>query len=166
MKVAILRYFNPIGAHSSGLIGEKPQGIPNNLMPYLCQTAVGKLPYLKICGADYETEDGTGVRDYVHVCDLALGHLKALEKLDFINGVETYNLGTGKGTSVLELVTTFEKVNGIKIKRKESKRRLGDIGIYYANVSKAEKELGWKAELSLEDMCRDSWNYYKRLSIS
>lgn len=164
-KVAILRYFNPIGAHSSGLIGDKPQGIPNNLMPYLCQTAVGKLPYLKICGTDYETEDGTGVRDYIHVCDLAKGHLKALENLDYSDGVNSYNLGTGKGTSVLELVTTFERVNGIEIVKKDSDRRLGDISKYYADVSKAEKELSWKAELSLEDMCRDSWNYYKRLSI-
>lgn len=158
-KVAILRYFNPIGAHSSGLIGEKPEGIPNNLMPYLCQVAVGKLPYVKICGTDYPTKDGTGIRDYIHVCDLAKGHLKALEKLELINGAETYNLGTGKGTSVLELVSTFERVNGINIKKQECDRRPGDISVSNADVSKAEKELEWKTEHSLEDMCRDSWNY-------
>ncbi|WMJ86264.1 UDP-glucose 4-epimerase GalE [Anaerocolumna sp. MB42-C2] len=162
MKAAILRYFNPIGAHPSGLIGEKPEGIPNNLMPYLCQAAAGKLPSIKICGTDYRTADGTGVRDYIHVCDLVKGHVKALEKLDFLTGTEIYNLGTGKGSSVLKLITTFETVNGIKLKREISKRRPGDIDESYADVSKADKELGWKTELSLEDMCRDSWNYIKK----
>lgn len=160
-KVAILRYFNPIGAHQSVLIGEKPEGIPNNLMPYLCQTAAGIMAYIKICGIDYDTEDGTGVRDYIHVCDLAKGHLKALEKLDYINGAEAYNLGNGKGISVLTLISTFEKVNGIQINQKVHDRRPGDISESYADIRKAEKELGWKAELSLEDMCRDSWNYYR-----
>lgn len=161
VNVAILRYFNPIGAHPSGLIGEMPKGIPSNLMPYICQTAVGKLPFLKICGTDFDTIDGTGVRDYIHVCDIAMGHLRALEKLKTITGVEIYNLGTGKGTSVLELVTTFEKVNNIPINRKIWERRPGDISSSYAEVTKAVNELNFKPQYTLEQMCKDSWNYIK-----
>lgn len=161
VNVAILRYFNPIGAHPSGLIGEMPKGIPSNLMPYICQTAIGKLPFLKICGTDFDTVDGTGVRDYIHVCDIAMGHLRALEKLNSINGVEIYNLGTGKGTSVLELVTTFEKVNNISINREIWERRPGDISSSYAEVTKANKELKFEPKFTLEQMCKDSWNYIK-----
>lgn len=162
MKVAILRYFNPIGGEPSGLIGERPEGIPSNLMPYICQTAIGKLPFLKVCGTDFETKDGTGVRDYIHVCDIANGHLKALEKLNVLNGVEVYNLGTGKGTSVLELITTFEKVTGIHMKRVDWERRPGDISESYADVNKAKNELGWEPMFTLDDMCVDSWNYIRR----
>ena len=161
-RVAILRYFNPIGADPSGLIGERPDGIPNNLMPYLCQTAMGKLPYLKVCGTDYPTKDGTGVRDYIHVCDLAYGHIRALEKLEEVNGTVTYNLGTGKGTTVLELLDAFEKASGIKLDQVVCDRRPGDISESYADVSKAEIELNWKAQRTIDDMCRDSWNYTKR----
>lgn len=160
-QIALLRYFNPIGADKSGLIGENPEGIPNNLMPLICHAAVGKLPHLKICGTDFATKDGTGVRDYIHVSDLAFGHLKALEKLSSIKGAIAYNLGTGKGTSVFELVKTFEKVSGITLNRKICDRRPGDIDESYADVSKAERELGWKARLTIEDMCLDSWNYIK-----
>jgi UDP-glucose 4-epimerase len=162
MHVVKLRYFNPIGADPSGLIGDKPEGIPNNLMPYLCQTAVGKLPYIKVCGTDYDTKDGTGVRDYVHVNDLVDGHLKALESLDKMNGSKAYNLGRGKGTSVLELVDTFEAVTGMQIKRVFCDRRPGDISESYADVSKAKEDLGWEAKLTLEDMCRDCWNYIRK----
>lgn len=162
MSIIQLRYFNPIGADSSGLIGEKPEGIPNNLMPYICQTAIGKLPYLKVCGTDFPTTDGTGVRDYIHVCDLASGHLRALEKLEKIKGAKAYNLGTGKGTSVLELVEAFEKVSGIKIKKVISERRPGDIAESYADVSKAEMELGWRAKYTIDEMCHDSWNYIRK----
>jgi UDP-glucose 4-epimerase len=161
VKVAILRYFNPIGADSSGLIGENPKGIPSNLMPYICQTAIGKLPYLKVCGTDFDTMDGTGVRDYVHICDIASGHLKALEHLNNITGVEVYNLGSGKGTTVLELVNTFEAVTGIQIKRVEWDRRPGDISESYADVEKAKNELDWSPKYTLEAMCLDSWNYIK-----
>lgn len=161
VKVAILRYFNPIGADSSGLIGENPKGIPSNLMPYICQTAIGKLPYLKVCGTDFDTIDGTGVRDYIHICDIANGHLKALEHLNNITGVEVYNLGSGKGTTVLELVDTFEAVTGIHIKRVEWDRRPGDISESYADVEKAKIELDWSPKYTLEEMCLDSWNYIK-----
>ncbi len=160
-KVALLRYFNPIGAHQSGLIGENPNGIPNNLMPYIMKVAVGKLECLSVYGDDYPTPDGTGVRDYIHVCDLAEGHLKALEKLDSVEGAQAYNLGTGKGSSVLDVVHAFEKASGKPVNYKISPRRPGDIAECYADVSKAKKELGWEATYTLDDMCRDSWNFIK-----
>jgi len=158
-SIIILRYFNPIGAHKSGLIGENPNGIPNNLMPYIVRVALGELPELSVFGNDYDTPDGTGVRDYIHVVDLAKGHIKAIEKTLKGSGIYYYNLGTGTGYSVLDLVTTFEKVNGVSVKYKIVSRRPGDIGSCYADSSKAFKELGWKAELGIEDMCRDSYNY-------
>ena len=158
-SVSLLRYFNPIGAHESGLIGEMPSGIPNNLMPYITQVAKGKLEKLFIYGDDYPTMDGTGVRDYIHVMDLAEGHVAALEKLS--PGVHIYNLGTGKGTSVLQLKDAFERVNGVKIPYEIVGRRPGDIAECYADVTKAEKELGWKAKRSIEDMVRDAWNFEK-----
>ena len=161
-SIILLRYFNPIGAHESGLIGEKPNGIPNNLMPYINQVALGKLDHLKVFGNDYNTPDGTGVRDYIHVVDLAKGHIKAIEKANKITGVECYNLGTGKGYSVLDIVRNFEKANNIKIKYEIVPRRAGDIATCYADPSKAEKELGWKAEKNLEDMCKDSWKFTKK----
>ncbi len=161
-EISILRYFNPVGAHESGIIGENPNGVPNNLMPYIQKVAKGELPELSIFGSDYNTKDGTGVRDYIHVVDLAKGHIKALEKLDN-KKVYTYNLGTGKGYSVLDLVKTFEKVNNIKIKYKFVDRRPGDLDCYYADTSKAEKELGWKAEKGIEEMCKDSWNFAKNM---
>ncbi len=158
--IAILRYFNPVGAHESGLIGEEPQGTPNNLMPYIVRVAAGILPELSIFGNDYPTPDGTGVRDYIHVVDLAKGHLKALEKLKKEEqGLFIYNLGTGIGYSVLDIVKTFEKVTQKKIPYKIVPRRQGDIAICYSNPKKAEKELGWKAQKTLEDMCKDSWKY-------
>lgn len=160
-KVALLRYFNPIGAHPSGLIGENPNGIPNNLMPYIMKVAVGELPCLSIYGDDYPTPDGTGVRDYIHVCDLAEGHIKALEKLGSIQGAQAYNLGTGKGSSVLDVVHAFEKASGKTVNYKISPRRAGDIAECYADASKAKAELGWEAKYSLEDMCRDNWNFIK-----
>ena len=156
-KVMILRYFNPIGAHKSGLIGEKPNGIPNNLMPYIVRVATGELELLSVFGNDYNTHDGTGVRDYIHVVDLAKGHLKAIEHAS--KGINYYNLGTGTGYSVLDLVNNFEKVNGVKVPYKIVDRRPGDIDSCYADPTKAEKELGWKAELGLEDMMRDSYNF-------
>ena len=159
--VAILRYFNPIGAHESGIIGEDPNGIPNNLMPYIVGVAKGKFDHLNVYGNDYNTKDGTGVRDYIHVVDLSLGHLKALDKIRKESGVKIYNLGTGNGFSVLDLVNNFEKVNGIKIKYEIVDRRPGDIAECYANASKAEIELNWKAIKTIEDMCRDSWNFAK-----
>ena len=155
--VVILRYFNPIGAHKSGLIGEKPNGIPNNLMPYIVRVASGELKELSIFGNDYPTHDGTGVRDYIHVVDLAKGHLKAIENMK--PGVNYYNLGTGTGYSVLDMVNTFEKVNGVKVPYKIVDRRPGDIAECYADPSKAYKELGWKAELGIEEMMRDSYNF-------
>ena len=158
-SVAILRYFNPIGAHESGLIGEVPNGIPNNIMPYIMGVATGKYEELTVFGGDYPTPDGTGVRDYIHVVDLAKGHLKALDKIRNEKDVQIYNLGTGKGYSVLELIKTFEKVNDIKVKYKIGARRPGDIPACYADPSKAEKELNWKAEKGVEEMCRDSWNF-------
>ncbi len=156
-SVIILRYFNPIGAHKSGLIGEKPNGIPNNLMPYIVRVASGELKELSIFGNDYPTHDGTGVRDYIHVVDLAKGHLKAIENMKL--GINYYNLGTGVGYSVLDMVNTFEKVNGVKVPYKIVERRPGDIAECYADPSKAYKELGWKAEFGIEDMMRDSYNF-------
>ena len=158
-SIAILRYFNPIGAHSSGLLGENPKGIPNNLMPYIVRVASGQLECLSVFGDDYDTFDGTGVRDYIHVVDLAKGHIKAIEKVLKDTGIDYYNLGTGNGYSVLDLVKTFEKVNNVKVNYKIVDRRPGDIAACYADASKALKELGWKAELGIEDMCRDSYNY-------
>lgn len=161
-NIAILRYFNPIGAHKSGLIGEDPQGIPNNLMPYVTQVAIGKLEHLNVWGDDYPTVDGTGVRDYIHVLDLASGHLAALRKLATKPGLVIYNLGTGRGTSVLELVHAFEKANNIKIKYVIGPRRDGDVAINYADVSKAEREMGWKAIYDVVDACKDSWNWQSK----
>lgn len=160
-NVVLLRYFNPIGAHPSGTIGENPNGIPNNLMPYITQVAVGKRPELGVFGNDYDTPDGTGVRDYIHVVDLAKGHVAALQAIERKCGCAIYNLGTGQGYSVLQLVKTFEKVNNIKIPYSIKPRRAGDIATCYSNPAKAEKELGWKAERGLEDMCRDSWNWQR-----
>lgn len=161
-SIAILRYFNPIGAHESGAMGEDPKGIPNNLMPFISQVAVGKLDRLKIFGNDYDTHDGTGVRDYIHVMDLAKGHIKAMEKITNDVGVETYNLGTGKGCSVLELVKAFEKVTGQRIPYTIVDRRPGDIAVCYADPSLAEAILGWKAVKNIDDMCWDSWNWQKK----
>ncbi|MBO8159073.1 UDP-glucose 4-epimerase GalE [Thermosyntropha sp.] len=160
--ISLLRYFNPIGAHESGLIGEDPEGIPNNLMPYITQVAVGKRERLNVFGGDYDTPDGTGVRDYIHVVDLAKGHLQALKKLEWDRGVMVYNLGTGRGYSVLEVVRAFEKVSGVKIPYVITDRRPGDIARCYADPTKAFKELGWKAERDLEDMCRDAWNWQRK----
>ena len=158
-SIALLRYFNPIGAHESGLIGEDPNDIPNNLMPYITGVASGKLEILSVFGNDYPTKDGTGVRDYIHVVDLAKGHLKALAKIRQEAGVKIYNLGTGHGYSVLDLVNTFQKVNNVEVKYKIVGRRAGDIATCYEDPSKAKKELGWVAEKGIEDMCRDSWNF-------
>ena len=155
--VSLLRYFNPVGAHESGLIGEDPNGIPNNLMPYISQVAGGRLKKLRIFGNDYNTSDGTGVRDYIHVMDLAEGHVAAVSKMR--SGVSVYNLGTGRGTSVLELVNAFIKANKIDVPYEIAPRRAGDLPEYYADASKAERELGWKAKRSVEDMCRDSWRF-------
>ena len=164
-NVVLLRYFNPIGAHPSGLIGENPNGIPNNLMPYVTQVAVGKRPELGIFGNDYDTPDGTGVRDYIHVVDLARGHVAALKALlpplKGTRGVFIYNLGTGQGYSVLQVVKTFEKVNHIHIPYSIKPRRAGDIATCYSNPAKAECELGWKAQYGLEEMCRDAWNWQR-----
>jgi len=160
-SIALLRYFNPVGAHKSGLIGEDPRGIPNNLVPYITQVAVGKLDCLRIFGNDYDTPDGTGVRDYIHVVDLAKGHIKALEKLNDSTGVLIYNLGTGRGYSVLEMVKAFEKVCGKPIKYKIADRRPGDIATCYADPTKAREELGWVAEKDLQEMCEDSWRWQK-----
>lgn len=159
LSVMVLRYFNPIGAHQSGLLGEKPNGIPNNLMPYIVRVANKELPILSVFGDDYDTYDGTGVRDYIHVVDLAKGHLKALEKSTKFKGIEYYNLGTGTGYSVLDLVKTFEKVNNIKLPYKIVDRRPGDIAACYADPKKAYEELGFKAMYGIEDMCRDSYNF-------
>ena len=158
--ICILRYFNPVGAHESGLIGEEPQGIPNNLMPYIVRVANGTLKELSVFGNDYDTKDGTGVRDYIHVVDLAQGHVCALDKLNKEQkGIFVYNLGTGNGYSVLEMVHAFEKATGQKVPHKIAPRRAGDIATCYADPSKAKQELGWKATKTLEDMCRDSWRY-------
>ena len=158
-NIALLRYFNPVGAHETGLIGEDPNGIPNNLMPYISQVAVGKLEQLSVFGSDYPTPDGTGVRDYIHVVDLAIGHLKALEKLQDDPGVVVYNLGTGKGSSVLDMIKAFEKASGVKIPYKLTDRRPGDAAECYADPSKAEKELGWKTQFDILRMCEDTWRW-------
>ncbi len=160
-SVVLLRYFNPIGAHSSGLIGESPYGVPNNLMPYITQTAVGVREFLNVYGTDYKTHDGTGVRDYIHVVDLAKGHVVAMKYAEEHTGAEAINLGTGKGSSVLDVVHTFEKVNNLQIPVAFEERRPGDIDECYASVDKAAKILGWHTELNLEDMCRDAWNWQK-----
>jgi len=159
LNVALLRYFNPVGAHASGRIGEDPHGIPNNLMPYVAQVAVGKLPYLRVFGNDYDTPDGTGVRDYIHVVDLSLGHLKALEKLAENPGVRAYNLGAGRGYSVLEVVAAYEKVSGRPIPYQIVERRPGDVAASYADPTRAHEELGWSAQRGLLDMCADSWRW-------
>jgi UDP-glucose 4-epimerase len=160
-SIALLRYFNPIGAHESGRIGEDPNGIPNNLMPFITQVAVGKLKQLSVFGNDYPTVDGSGVRDYIHVVDLAHGHLKALEKVMSANGVEAYNLGTGTGYSVLEIVAAFEKASGAKVPYQIVDRRPGDVAVCYADATKAKEELGWVATRGIEEMCRDSWRWQK-----
>ncbi|MDF2845340.1 MAG: UDP-glucose 4-epimerase [Herbinix sp.] len=160
-NVVLLRYFNPIGAHSSGSIGEDPKGIPNNLIPYITQVAVGKLDHLNVYGNDYDTLDGTGVRDYIHVVDLALGHIKALQKIKENKGVLTYNLGTGNGYSVLQMVESFERVSGTRINYVIQPRRAGDIGVCYADVTKAKEELHWEAVRGLNQMCEDSWRWQK-----
>ena len=160
-NVVILRYFNPIGAHISGRIGENPNGIPNNLMPYITQVAVGKLEKLGVFGNDYDTHDGTGVRDYIHVVDLAKGHVKALAKLEKGSGLNIYNLGTGTGYSVLDMVTSFEKANGVPVPYVIKDRRPGDIATCYADATKAKTELGWEAENGIEEMCRDAWRWQK-----
>ncbi len=162
-NITILRYFNPIGAHESALLGENPLGIPNNLMPYIAQVAANKLPLLTVFGDDYNTPDGTCIRDYIHVVDLANGHLKALEKMQSATGrFDIFNLGTGKGYSVLELINTFEKVSGKKVNYKIGPRRTGDLPVVYADTQKAEKELGFKAKFDIEKMCLDSWNWQKQ----
>jgi UDP-glucose 4-epimerase len=161
-NIALLRYFNPVGAHESGKIGEDPNGIPNNLMPFVTQVAVGKLDKLRVFGDDYPTHDGTGVRDYIHVTDLAIGHLKALEKLDIDPGVVTYNLGTGTGSSVLDVVKAFESATSVEIPYDIAPRRPGDAAICYADPAKAEAELDWRAERDLETMCRDAWNWQQQ----
>lgn len=160
-SVALLRYFNPIGAHESGLIGDNPNGIPNNLMPYITRVAKGVLPHLNVFGNDYETRDGTGVRDYIHVLDLAAGHYSALKCLDE-SGVHIYNLGTGQGYSVLELINAFERVNGVKIPYIIAPRRAGDIAECFADATKAEFELGWKAKRGLDEMCKSAWEFEKK----
>lgn len=160
-SMTILRYFNPIGAHESGLIGEDPNGIPNNLLPYISQVAIGKLQQLSVFGSDYPTHDGTGVRDYIHVVDLAIGHLKALDRHENDAGLHIYNLGTGTGYSVLDMVHAFEKVNNIKIPYRLTERRAGDIAVCYSDPSLALKELGWKTDRDLEQMMRDTWNWQK-----
>ncbi len=161
-NVALLRYFNPIGAHPSGLLGEDPNGIPNNLMPYVCQVAIGKLKTLHVFGDDYPTSDGTGVRDFIHVVDLAQGHVATLKRLEDNPGLVVYNLGTGKGTSVLELVHAFEKANGVKIPYVIEARRGGDVAENYANVDKAKEELHWVAQYNIVDACRDAYNFQKK----
>ncbi|MEN3768997.1 UDP-glucose 4-epimerase GalE [Priestia megaterium] len=170
--ISILRYFNPIGAHPSGRIGEDPNGIPNNLMPYISQVAIGKLKELKVFGSDYPTKDGTGVRDYIHVVDLAAGHLKALKKVMKENGVFTYNLGTGRGYSVLEMIEAFEKASGKNITYSVVERRPGDVAECFADPTKAKEELGWMAQKGIEEMCADAWNWqvnnvegYKELEV-
>ncbi|MDC8757621.1 UDP-glucose 4-epimerase GalE [Janthinobacterium fluminis] len=158
-RIALLRYFNPVGAHESGLIGEQPNGIPNNLLPYVAQVAEGLRPFLSVYGGDYPTADGTGVRDYIHVVDLALGHVKTLDKLASATGVYTYNLGTGRGNSVLEMVRAFEAASGRPVPYRIVARRPGDIAACYADPGLAERELGWKAERNIEQMCTDSWRW-------
>lgn len=160
-NVILLRYFNPIGAHKSGTMGEDPSGIPNNLMPYITQVAVGKRDHLNVFGNDYDTHDGTGVRDYIHVVDLAIGHVKALNKIREKCGLKIYNLGTGHGYSVLDIVKAFEKASGVKIPYEITARRPGDIATCYADASKAKAELGWEAQYGIEEMCEDSWRWQK-----
>ncbi len=160
-SVVLLRYFNPIGAHESGLLGENPNGIPNNLMPYIMQVAVGRLPELGVFGNDYDTPDGTGVRDYIHVVDLAGGHVNAVDKAVSSTGVNIYNLGTGNGYSVLDIVKAFEEANGLEIPYSIKPRRAGDIAVCYADPAKAKEELGWEAKLDLTRMCEDSWRFAK-----
>ena len=161
-SIALLRYFNPIGAHESGLLGEDPNGIPNNLVPYIAQVALGKLECLSVFGNDYPTHDGTGVRDYIHVVDLSQGHIKALEKIMNTKGVEAYNLGTGTGYSVLDVVNAYSKASGVDVKYKIAKRRPGDIAECYADPTKSKNELGWSAKLDLNKMCEESWNFTKK----
>lgn len=161
-SICLLRYFNPIGAHKSGTMGEDPNGIPNNLMPYITQVAIGKRDHLSVYGDDYDTPDGTGVRDYIHVVDLALGHVKAVEKVGGETGLFIYNLGTGRGYSVLDVVKAFEKASGVNIKYEIVARRAGDIATCYSDPSKVYKELGWKAERDIEEMCEDSWRWQKQ----
>lgn len=158
-SIAVLRYFNPIGAHESGLIGENPNDIPNNLMPYIVKVATGELECLSIFGDDYDTKDGTGVRDYIHVVDLSKGHLKAIEKIKNSKGIDYYNLGTGNGYSVLEIVKNFSKINNVKVNYKITERRPGDIAACYADPSYAKEQLGWEAEKGIEDMCKDAYNF-------
>ena len=158
-NIILLRYFNPIGAHKSGRIGENPNGIPNNLVPYITQVAVGKLDYVRVFGDDYETKDGTGVRDYIHVLDLSLGHIKAIKKFEDSKAVRIYNLGTGEGYSVLDMIKNFEEVTGKKIKYVVTPRRSGDIAECYADSTKAKKELGWEAKYGIREMCEDSWRW-------
>ena len=160
--VALLRYFNPIGAHHSGRIGEDPQDIPNNLAPYIAQTAVGRLPFLNVFGDDYDTPDGTGVRDYIHVVDLAAGHVSAIEHLEKHSGVSVFNLGTGVGVSVLELVNAFEEASGVSIPKKIAARRPGDLPVCYASTDKARRELGWEAKKTIGEACADIWRWQKR----
>lgn len=160
--ISILRYFNPVGAHESGLIGENPKGRPNNLMPFIQKVAKGEIEELNVFGNDYNTKDGTGVRDYIHVVDLARGHLNALQKLDHA-GVYTYNLGTGCGYSVLDIINTFEEVNNVKVNYKVVPRREGDLACYFADPTKAKQELGWEAKNGIKEMCRDSWNFVKNM---
>lgn len=160
-NIVLLRYFNPVGAHESGRIGEDPNGIPNNLIPYIAQVAVGKLPEVRVTGSDYNTPDGTGIRDYIHVVDLAFGHIRALKKLETNPGILTYNLGTGRGYSVLEVIATYSKAVGREIPYVLVKRRPGDVAESYADPSKAQQELRWVAERDLDDMCKDSWRWQK-----
>jgi len=160
-SAALLRYFNPIGAHESGRIGEDPRDIPNNLMPYIAQTAIGRLPYLRVYGDDYDTRDGTGIRDYIHVVDLAMGHIAAIKYLENHPGVSIINLGTGKGVSVLELVSAFEEATGIKIQKKITDRRAGDGPVCYAAIDKAKRELGWEAKKTIAEACADTWRWQK-----
>ena len=162
LSVVLLRYFNPVGAHESGLIGEDPSGIPNNLMPVITQVACGKLPMLKVYGTDYPTRDGTTIRDYIHVMDLARGHVKAIEYAQGHTGAEAINLGTGNGYSILEILRAFQDVNEIQVPHQMADRRPGDVPECYADPQKAYKLLGWKAEKTLEDMCRDAWRWQKK----
>lgn len=161
-SVVLLRYFNPIGAHPSGLIGEDPQGIPNNLLPYISQVAIGRREVLRVYGNDYDTPDGTGVRDYIHVCDLALGHVAAINYMNNHTGESVFNLGTGVGYSVLDMVKAFERVNGVQVPYRIVNRRPGDLATVYASPDKSAEVLGWRAKYNLEDMCRDTWNWQKK----
>ena len=160
-SIVLLRYFNPIGAHKSGLIGEDPRGIPNNLLPYISQVAIGRLEKLSVFGNDYPTRDGTGVRDYIHVVDLARGHVAAIEYMQSHRGEAVFNLGTGNGYSVLEMIEAFERVNGVKVPYEIAPRRPGDLAEVYACPDKSAKKLGWKAQFGLDDMCRDAWTWQK-----